>query len=82
MATTTVMGMLLFVFLPGQGTATVRTALALYPFLLVCAAVSCLQKLVWLPMPGIFNASTDLDYTRVLFIVNPFIAMILFENDP
>ena len=33
-------------------------------------------------MLGIFNASTDVDFTRVLFIVNPFTAMISFENDP
>ena len=31
-------------------------------------------------MPGIFNASTDVDYTRVLFIVNPFTAVISIEN--
>ena len=32
-----------------------------YPFLSVCAVFSCVQRLVWLPVFGIFNMHTDVD---------------------
>ena len=32
-----------------------------YPFLLVCAAFSCVRTMVWLPVFGIFNVRADVD---------------------